>query len=63
MENLNLDCVALQHEGSAEVLKQLNGLTREQQLDFWQQQTEQLKAYQRYLIQLKQQKESEIPSS
>lgn len=45
------------------MLKQLNGLTREQQLDFWQQQTEQLKAYQRYLIQLKQQKESEIPSS
>jgi len=59
MENLNLDCVALQHEGGAEVLKQLHGLTREQQLEFWREQTKQLKAHQQHLIQLKQLKQQE----
>ena len=42
MKKKAVDCVEIQHQGAAKVQEELAGMTREEQLDYWQQRTAEL---------------------
>jgi len=51
MDRLKFNCVEMQHQGAAAILEELKGMTRSQELAFWQERTEQLKRRQQFLRQ------------
>jgi len=42
MTNKSFDCVEMKRRGAEEVQRQIAGLTREQELEFWRKQTDKL---------------------
>lgn len=44
------DCVEMMHQGAEHVRRQVNGMTIEEEAEFWRQQTEELKRHQQELI-------------
>jgi ubiquinone biosynthesis protein UbiJ len=51
MDRLKFNCVEMQHQGAAAILEELKGMTRNQELAYWHEQTEQLKRRQQFLQQ------------
>lgn len=45
------DCVRMQHRGGQQVMKELEGKSLQEQLEYWQKGTEDLKKYQQKLRQ------------
>ena len=45
------DCVEMMHRGAEYVRRQVDGMTPEEEAEFWRQQTEELKRRQQELIQ------------
>jgi len=49
MKIKTFDCVEMKRRGAEEVQKQIVGMTPQQELDFWKQQTEELRRLQQHL--------------
>ncbi|MDI6448959.1 hypothetical protein [Anaerobaca lacustris] len=49
MKTKTFDCVRMKRQGAEQVMKRLEGKTLQEQLEYWQQGTEELKRHQRNL--------------
>ena len=49
----SFDCVDMKHEGAAIIQAKLEGMSREEQLAYWQKRTNELKEFQRKAIRRK----------
>lgn len=47
----SFDCIAMKREGAIEVRKRLAGMSREEELRYWQQETDRLLDFQRDILQ------------
>jgi hypothetical protein len=46
----SFDCVDMKHRGAEKVQAKLAGMSREQQLEYWRAQTDELLAFQRKIV-------------
>ena len=47
MKTKKFDCVEMMHRGAEEVRKRIGNMTREQELEYWREQTERLRRMKR----------------
>ena len=60
MKNKPFDCVEMMHKGGQKILEEIEGMTPDQEMEYWQQQTQALRELQRQMRE-RQETEANLP--